>query len=562
LAQLPPIPLTQEVSGTQTPKAGQVYAPGQIKGPRLSGRFADGKQGEFPLGNKTSLGRHPNNTLRLVDREVSKEHASIERVGNTFLLRDLNSSNGTFVNGRKVRELRLRDGDEIALGNSRLVFHSGEGTPAGGQPSTSPGVTVVASAHSMPAFLAQVEQKEEAEFRPAEQITDPVTLKQDYEKLRIANEFHRLVGAERELKSLLDKILKVAFQLLAADNAVIFLPDDAGKLHDAAVARRKEKDADQPVIISDTVLQRVAQTRSAVLTADAILDSRFSSSESIVAQGIRSAMAVPLLSKGVLKGVLFCDTRERTNAFSEKDLKVLSGIASQAAIALENADLAKKIEVEAVTRAELSRFLSPAVAEMVVQGKVELLRVGRMAEVSVIFADIRGFTSMSETESPQETVAMLNAFFTRMAQVIFRHEGNLDKFIGDCVMATWGPPSQHPDDAARALKAALEMQAEIAEMNKAREEEGLKPIEVGVGVNTGTAVVGYMGSSDRHEFTAIGDSVNTASRLCGLSKGGEILASENTVRRAGPGFLIEPVSVLQVKGKEKGVNTFRVVGLS
>ncbi len=562
MAQSPPIPLTDEVQTGGPPKLGQVYAPGQIKGPRLSGRFADGKQGEFPLGNKTSLGRHPNNTLRLVDREVSKEHASIERVGNTFLLRDLNSSNGTFVNGRKVRELRLRDGDEIALGNSRLVFHSGEVGPGGGTPSTSPGVTVVASAHSMPAFLAQVEQKEEAEFRPADQISDINSLKQDYEKLRIANEFHRFVGAERELKSLLDKILTVAFQLLAADNAVIFLPDESGKLHDAAVKKRKEKEMDQPVVVSDTVLQRVAQTRSAVLTADAILDSRFSSSESIVAQGIRSAMAVPLLSKGVLKGVLFCDTRERTNAFSEKDLKVLSGIASQAAIALENADLAKKIEAEVVTRAELSRFLSPAVAEMVVQGKVELLRVGRMAEVSVIFADIRGFTSMSESESPQETVAMLNAFFTRMAQVIFRHEGNLDKFIGDCVMATWGPPSQHPDDAARALKAALEMQAEIAAMNQAREEEGLKPISVGIGVNTGTAVVGYMGSSDRHEFTAIGDSVNTASRLCGLSKGQEILASENTVRRAGPGFLIEPVSVLQVKGKEKGVNTFRVVGLA
>jgi adenylate cyclase len=538
---------------------GQVYAPGQIKGPRLAGRFADGKQGEFPLGSKTTLGRHPNNTLRLVDREVSKEHASIERVGNTYLLRDMNSSNGTFVNGRKVRELRLRDGDEISLGNSRLVFHSGEAAP-GGTPSTSPGVTVVASAHSMPAFLAQVEQKEDNEFRPVDQISDNALLKQDYEKLRIANEFHRLVGAERELKSLLDKILKVAFQLLTADNAVIFLPDEANKLQAAAVSRKKE--GEQDVIVSDTVLQRVAQTRSAVLTADAILDSRFSSSESIVAQGIRSAMAVPLLSKGVLKGVLFCDTRERTNAFSEKDLKILSGIASQAAIALENADLAKKIESEAVTRAELSRFLSPAVAEMVVQGKVELLRVGRLAEVSVIFADIRGFTSMSESESPQETVAMLNAFFTRMANCIFKYEGNLDKFIGDCVMATWGPPSQHPDDAARSLKAALEMQAEIAAMNQAREEEGLKPIQVGIGVNTGTAVVGYMGSGDRHEFTAIGDSVNTASRLCGLSKGGEILASENTVRRAGPGFLIEPVSVLQVKGKEKGVNTFRVVGSS
>lgn len=94
----PPIPLTDAVSPGGKPA--QVYAPGQLKGPRLVGRFADGKYGEFPLGQKTTMGRHPNNTLRLVDREVSKEHCSVERVGNSYLLRDLNSSNGTFVNGR------------------------------------------------------------------------------------------------------------------------------------------------------------------------------------------------------------------------------------------------------------------------------------------------------------------------------------------------------------------------------------------------------------------------------------------------------------------------------
>jgi adenylate cyclase len=556
----PPIPLTEEVPSGQAQRAGQVYAPGQVKGPRLAGRFADGKHGEFPLGTKTTLGRHPNNTLRLVDREVSKEHASIERVGATFLLRDLSSSNGTFVNGRKVRELRLRDGDEIALGNSRLVFHSGEGPGLNATPSTSPGVTVVASAQSMPAFLAQVEQKEDTEFRPVEQLNDLQALRQDYEKLRIANEFHRVVGMERDLKSLLDKILGVAFQLLAADNAVMFLASEEGELMPQAIKRRKE--TAEEVVVSDTVLKRVSETRSAVLTADAILDSRFSSSESIVAQGIRSAMAVPLLSKGVLQGILFCDTRERTNAFSEKDLKILSGIASQAAIALENSDLARKIEKEAVTRAELSRFLSPAVAEAVVKGQVELLRVGRLAEVTSLFADIRGFTSMAEADSPQETVAMLNTFFTGMANCVFKNEGNLDKFIGDCVMAVWGPPSSHPDDAMRALKAALEMQQEITMINKQRAEAGKAPIQVGIGVNTGPAVVGYMGSNERHEFTAIGDSVNIASRLCGLAKGGEVLVTESTIKRAGPGFLVEPVSMLTVKGKEKGVNTMRVVGLS
>ena len=153
---------------------------------------------------------------------------------------------------------------------------------------------------------------------------------------------------------------------------------------------------------------------------------------------------------------------------------------------------------------------------------------------------------------------MLNDFFTAMAHVVFRHEGNLDKFIGDCVMAVWGPPSSHPDDAGRALRAALEMQDAVEELNQKRLAQGKKPIGVGIGVNTGQAVVGYMGSAERHEFTAIGDTVNTASRLCGLAKAGEVLAARSTVDRAGEGFEAEPLPVLQVKGK--GVATFRIRG--
>jgi adenylate cyclase len=315
------------------------------------------------------------------------------------------------------------------------------------------------------------------------------------------------------------------------------------------------------VVLSDTLLRRVAETRQAVLTADAIIDSRFSGSESIVAQGIRSAMAVPLLAEGQLKGVLFLDSRERAHAFSEKDLRILSGVASQAAIALQNAELAQRIEHEAITRAELSRFLSPKVAEMVVSGKVELLRQGRLAEVTVLFADIRGFTSISEKRDPQETVSMLNRFFTAMAQVVFRHEGNLDKFIGDCVMAVWGPPSAHPDDPGRALRAALEMQRAVDRINQEREAQGDPPIAVGIGLNTGQAVVGYMGSSDRHEFTAIGDSVNVASRLCGVARGGEVIAAEQTVRRAGRGFRCEALPATHLKGKEKGTSALRILGI-
>ena len=149
-----------------------------------------------------------------------------------------------------------------------------------------------------------------------------------------------------------------------------------------------------------------------------------------------------------------------------------------------------------------------------------------------------------------------------MGSAIFRYEGNLDKFIGDCVMATWGPPLVHADNAQRALRCALEMQEVIRPLNAERAAQGKKPIAVGIGVNTGNAVVGYIGSKDRHEFTAIGDSVNTASRLCDLAKGGEVLAAQSTVSRAGPAFRVEAVPPMQVKGKAQGVSAFRVLGVN
>lgn len=537
--------------------AAQPPAPAPHRGPCLTGRFADGSPGEFPLGDRTTLGRHPSNSLRLVDREVSKEHAVIERVGADFILKDLGSSNGTFVNGRRIQELKLRDGDTITVGTSKLVFHSGEAAPV--VPAAAPGVTVVANTVSVPAVLAQMDQVPN-DFRPVEQISDAEVLRRDYEKLRIAYEFHRHVSLEGSQGDLFDQILKVSFELLSADHGVILTLGADNTFVPVAVRHRDPRGPRVNVLLSETMLRRVVETRKAVLTADAIIDERFSAAESIVAQGIRSAMAVPLLVKGDIRAVLFLDSRRHIAAFSEKDLTILSGIAAQAGIALENAALAEQIRAEAVTRAELSRFLSRAVADAVIKGKTDDLRQSRLAEVTCLFADIRGFTTLAENESPQEVVSMLNAFFSAMADVVFRHEGNLDKFIGDCVMAVWGPPVPHSDDAARALRAALEMQQAVAGLNQQRKAEGRGPIEMGIGINTGQAVVGYMGSAERHEFTAIGDTVNTASRLCGMARAGEILATEVTVRNAGRGFQVEALPVMQVKGKERGVQTFRILG--
>jgi len=532
-----------------------VRAVGSLREPRLLGRFWQNQIAELAIGVRLTLGRHTQNDIQLTDREVSKFHAIIERRGSGFFFRDLKSSNGSFVNGQEVSSVQLDDGDEIVLGNSWFIFRSGE-IPA----PKHTGVMVVGAEATQSSVVAEIETKETVLFRPLEQHDDLQTLKQDYEKLRIANEFHRLVGMEPDFGNLLKKILQAAFQLLSADNAVLFLVDPEQKLRPRAVYQKEG--APEEVVVSQTLLERVVKTRQAVLTADAVLDSRFSASDSIVAQGIRSAMAVPLMSKGELKGVLFCDTRERVNAFSEKDLRLLSSIAWQAAVSLENAELVEKISKEAVTRAELSRFLSPAVAEMVIKGDVKELRTGVSAEVTTLFADIRGFTSLAEEETPEKVVAMLNEFFSAMAEIVFRFEGTLDKFIGDCIMAVWGPPSPHQDDAHRALSAALEMQTEVSKLNAQRKKGGLPQLLVGIGVNAGQAIVGYMGSAKRHEFTAIGDAVNVASRLCNLAKGGEILTTASTLEKAQGKFVAEPMSVVHVRGKEKGVDTYRIIGLA
>ncbi len=531
--------------------AGQTQAPAP-SGAFLEVRPPDAPGSEYRLGERTRVGRHPVNTLRLSDREISKEHLEISRSGLEWWVQDLNSSNGTFVNGRRVGRFRLKDGDEINLGSTALVFRCAAPPGAGARPS----VTMVQAV--APQVLASLRAEESQGFRPEQEIGSVNDLRADYEKLRIANEFHRQVGLERDLGTLYDKILKVAFDLLSAETGVVLLYEPkTGELRPDAVHHRR-KGAE--VQVSQTLLEQVVRTREAVLTEDAILDSRFSSSASIVSQGIRSAMAVPLQSAGELRGVLYLDTRERAGAFTSKDLRLLTGIGSQAAIAIENAELARRIEQEAETRAHLSRFLSPALVEQAQKGQLDLKKGGALVEVTILFADIRGFTSLTEKAQPQEVVTLLNEYFELMVDEVFATGGVLDKFIGDCIMALWGAPVRRPDDASRALRAAVGMQETVADYNRVRAKQGKTLIQIGIGVNTGLAVVGNMGSSKRLEYTAIGDSVNIASRLCGLAGPGEIVASANCVELAGENFEVEALPATKVKGKEKAVPVFRVFG--
>jgi class 3 adenylate cyclase len=210
----------------------------------------------------------------------------------------------------------------------------------------------------------------------------------------------------------------------------------------------------------------------------------------------------------------------------EKDLQIFASIASQAAVAIHNSNLAREIEQEAKTRAQFQRLLSPNLVDQVVTGKLQLEKGGALSEVTMLFSDIRGFTSMSESRAPQEIVRLLNEYFELMVDVLFKYEGTLDKFVGDEIVALFGAPVPMPKAELKAVECALDMMKALKEFNRLRLNEGQEEIKIGIGINTGTVVTGAIGSSRALQYTAIGDPVNTASRLCSIAKPGEIILSD------------------------------------
>ena len=203
------------------------------------------------------------------------------------------------------------------------------------------------------------------------------------------------------------------------------------------------------------------------------------------------------------------------------------------------------------------RFLDPrVVADLIERGEIDYRNNAEAREVTVLFSDIRGFTTLSETSSPEAVVALLNSYFSRQVQVIFRHGGTLDKFIGDAVMAFWGAPVAHADHARLAVAAAIEMSAVLEELRGELGPLGAS-LEIGIGIHTGRAVVGFIGSDDRLDYTVIGDTVNLASRFEGLTKGiARIVVSEATRDAVGDAFAWRDCGVHPVKGRADPVSLY------
>ena len=241
----------------------------------------------------------------------------------------------------------------------------------------------------------------------------------------------------------------------------------------------------------------------------------------------------------------------------------LAVLAGGFTVALADRVALERFEKQRV-RAVLSRYMAPEVVGELLRtpGAAEL--GGKRAEITILFADIRGFTAIAERVSPEAVINLLNDYLSVMTDIIFRHGGTIDKFEGDAIVAFFGAPQRRDDDALRAVRAALEMRKQIERVSLQWEALAGAQLRIGVGINTGVAIVGNVGSARRMDYTVIGDAVNLASRLQGLTKahGTDILISEATLAKIGATARCKALGPMQIQGRAGSVSVFEVLGLA
>ncbi len=315
--------------------------------------------------------------------------------------------------------------------------------------------------------------------------------------------------------------------------------------------------ADTPILIgeihlglSEALIQQNIQEMRVFLIGLAIL--------ALVLGGIGAAvlagmMVGPLtaLVRGV-KAIGEGQLEQHIDLKSNDELGVLTDAFNNMAVSLRDKEFIKST---------FERYMSKPLAEQILQKKDELQLGGEVRDVTVLFSDIRRFTSLAERLPPQQVVEMLNDYFTLMINVVTRHEGMVDKLMGDSVMALFGAPISLGNDPLRAVQCGMEMQAAGIMFNRQQEEKGLPALPMGIGINTGPVVAGNIGSSTKMEYTVIGDEVNIAARMQGIAQPGEVLISENTYRIVAEAVHVTQLEPITFKGKNTMVGVYRVDGL-
>ncbi len=516
---------------------------------------------------RTAIGRHEKSDLRLLDSMVSRHHCLITREDKGSVIKDLESRNGTWINGRKIKKRRhIKNGDIIQIGPFRLVFRERQHSDH--------------SLQSQTLEMTQVGAKPFVHRHETERVVKPIGMISNYlqetsgthpararlRKQRLNRNLLSLYSiteqlvVSRDLDGMLDYIIDKIFEIFSPSQATIMLRD-SGELP----VPRKERSADgkgavRP--ISSTIVNRILKDRVAVLTDNALEDPRFEMGDSIVIDGIRSVMAAPIWEERKILGLIYVDSLDVVGGYRSEDLDLLTAIGHQTALALQRWKLTERLREEAVKRAviqqNLARFHPPPVVDLILQGAADLEAKETVA--TVFFCDIVDFTTMCESAEPKQLQEILNTFFRTINRIVFDEQGTLDKFVGDAAIAIFGAPLPQEDAPVRAIRSALCARQELA-MAVRSVAPGLK-FQARYGINTGHTIVGNFGSDERMDYTILGHAVNVASRICQTAEPDQILIGPETFEQIKDKklFSLGKVGTRQLKGMKDKIRPFEIKG--
>ena len=526
-------------------------------------------------GQQIFFGRAEDNDVVLVADEVSRHHAVITRRGDKTILIDKNSLNGTYVNRQRIVERVLSHLDEIWFGGKcRLVFR--DDTNLGKSDRTDTNSKLLEDVDKIRAemdrvgdnltLIGQSRTSQDLVVRTLIGTTQPtpnelVAMGRAYRRLSALYRASKLIASDFDLNKRLAAVLDTAIEVMQADRGFILLCDVASGGLRVSLAREMGQDlaASSP---SMGIAGKAAIDGEPILMGSSLTDHELGMRESVIRQAITSAMAAPLKLEDRVLGSLYIDTRKRDITFKEEDLELFASLASQLAMAIDNVQLYEKMLSVEKKRQNLSRFLSPTIVDEIMKEESALELGGHKRVVTTFFCDIRGFTPIAERLSPSMMVDILNEHFTAMTAIVFEYKGTLDKYIGDELMAVFGAPISSHDDALRATKAALAIQAKNAELNEQRARDERPILHLGIGVNTGEVIAGYIGSPMRMEFTVVGDHVNTARRLCDLANAGQVVVGGTTYLSIKDHIETRLMGSVTLEGKANPVEAYEALNSS
>ena len=477
------------------------------------------------------------------DPKVSRLHGRIWYEGRSWWLEDLDSSHGTKLNDREIKGFGKQ---ELSLND---VIHAGE-------------TTLRVESLDVGQASAPTSYLEAGAALPAQErgVGPGLSITNDVDANQVS--LGPLPGTKDETARRLGLICDLPLQFTTKDTLDSLLPAVVAslcqlfpKVESWALVLREANtgnlllkaynSARQPYLSETLARRAITEQKAFVWRRNVEVDI----SKSVMQNAIDLGMYAPLVWQNEVVGVICGGAISGETGFSDQDLRLLVVVAQYAAMAVATHRLQSLLKKEWTAKANLMRQFSPKVAERLLTLRGRLRLGGERSEVTILNADIRGFTNLAHEMDPDEVVHLLNEYFAAVVPVLFARNGTIDKYMGDAILAVFGSPEADPDQHENAVLAAVEMQAAVAKLNQDRERRGEPCREFGIGVHCGEVVHGFVGTADRMEFTVIGDVVNRTARYCSAAEGGQVLVSAEMYERV---WKVADTEKVTIKTKHEG----------